>query len=287
MNTPLWAMDPEKPKSCGTNLTMRLLKRVERPLFSCFLPEGRLFKPFSSDAQDVVKKLFARKNVTTVNARLIELEEDAHLKKVATKARLGGLCLFLSKKKCSSPIHYDAYTASSVTQFIDGAIHHAIAIPETLYAEGDFQARPYIHGMIEREIARISQAYSSDDMEVQQFWHNCRWACYSLAAVVAFYIEPRSAIATGPGGFLLESVLRESAELDDESSIDSIAAELAQTTDHLMATLTASTHAHHAQTEMQHAQNKHEDEHYPGSLSLKARRMLHLLIIQDQLKKDK
>lgn len=287
MNLSLWAMvPPEEPTSCGKNLALGVLERVERPLFSYFLPKGRRFKPFSSDTQDVAQKLFANKNITTANARLTLLEEDAQLKAVATKARLGGLCLFLSKKKCSSSIQYDAYTASSVTQFMDGAIHHAIAIPEALYAKSDFEARPCIHGMIEREIARISQAYSSDDREVRKFWHNCRWACYSLAAVVALYIEPRSVIATAPGGLFLESLIWESTELDDESSLDREAAELAQTTDHLMATLTASTHTQHAQTEMQHAQNKYDDENSQGSLSIKAQRMLQLLIMQEQLKKD-
>lgn len=290
MHMPLWAMEqtkePDKPKSCGAKGAIWLVNQVEKPLYACFLPEKRKFAPFSSDSYGVLKPLFEKKHVTIQNVRLTELEEDVHLKDVATKARLGGLCLFLGRKKYSSNIHYDAYTADSIAQFIDGAIQHAIAIPEQLYTQDNELIGMSIHGMIEREIARISWAYTSCDMEVRQFWRNCGWAGYSLAALVMAYFEPYSAIATGPGGLLLESIVRESAEIASEGALDARAAQLAETTDHLVATLTASTHAPNAEKEMQHAENRYKDEQYPVSLSLRAQRILNLLKIQDQLKKD-
>lgn len=282
MNTHLWTMEQLKLKSCVQIEAISLYNAAKRAWTTSSLPNGRTFEPFSHEHQQVVRTLFAAKNSTILDRRLNELEEDAHLKEVAARARLGGLCLFLAKKK-NFLTRYEAYTADSIAQFIDGTIHHAIAIPEALYIQNNDTTQASIHGMIEREIARISQAYSSDDMEVRQFWHNCGWTGYSLASLVGLYLEPLSIIVSAAGGLVLESIVREGTALAGESSLDTQAAELAQTTDHLMATLTASTHIAIAEIETQRAQNKHKNDQYAESLSLRAQRILNLLKAQDQL----
>ncbi len=284
MNTHLCAMEQAKPKSCCQTGALFLYNSVQRAWLTSALPEDRRFAPFSPEKQPVIHTLFATKKIT-IGKRLTKLEENAHLKEVAIRAGLGGLCLFLGSKKHSS-IHYDAYTADSVAEFMDGTIQHAIAIPEAVYAQNNDDAVQIIHGMIEREIARIAQAYSSDDMEVRQFWHNCGWTGYTLVSLAGLYLEPLSIIASGPGGLLLASIVRERAELDCESSLDIKAATLAQTTGHLMATLTASTKSTTAQIERQRAQGKHTNKDYPVSLNLRAQRILDLLQTQDQLEEN-
>lgn len=286
LHAPLMSMEPDKPKSCGEKGAIYLITQFERPLYYCFMPKTCKFTPFTSEDYALALTLFAKKNIILDNTRLIDLEQDAHLQEVAAKAKLGGLCLYLAKKESSS-ICYDAYTAHSIAQFMGGAIQHAIAIPEAVYNnQADEQTSRSINGMIEREIARITQAYSPDDREIKQFWRNCGWTAYSLAALVGCYFEPFSLVATAPGGLLLESIVRESVEIADESALDTKAAELAETTEHLMATLTASTHALNAEKEKQHAETKHKNDDYPVSLSLRAQRILNLLITQEQLKKN-
>ncbi len=284
MNKPVRAMEPEKPKSCGEKGAIYFITQFERPLYYCMMPQKCKFAPFSSEDYTVALTLFANQNVTLGNTRLVDLEENTHLQSVATKAKLGGLCLYLAKK--GNSLQYDAHTAHSIAQFREGSIQHAIAIPEALYEQTDDQIRASILGMIEREIVRITQAYSSDDRAIKQFWRNCGWTAYGLAALIVSYFEPISLVATGPGGLLLESIVRESVEIADETALDTKAAALAETTKHLMATLTASTHALNAEKEIQHAENKRKNAGYSVSLSLRAQRLLNLLITQEQLEKN-
>lgn len=284
----LLGMEDKKPTRCETAMASLLLGgNMERALTAYHLKK-RTFKPFALETFEEAQTLFAKKGIK-VDKICITLQDDPHLVKVAREAQLNGLCI-LSGNIPQESILYDACTGRSVTQFKDGYVYHAIAIPDTICANLDQQKRhPVICGIIEREIARISKAYSEEDGDLTAWKHALytRIPC-GLLALVALYYDPTSLFLSGPLGFLTSSMQQEYTECSIELACDQQAAQLARTTDNLMATLLHSTSSFIiAERDSTYAQQAYEGKSSTcSSMSVRAQRMHNLLQTQECIKKN-
>lgn len=288
-----WTMENsqhrKKSTSCQNWLTSLVLGgALERSLVTAHISAHR-FSPFTQEMHPIALQLFAKKGIALGNARLVDLETDQHLAETAKKADLGGLFILEAKTSKTYTLH-DALTANSITHFHDGIIYHGIVVPTQIYQElhsNKNEQRPILLGMVEREIARIRQSYSENDLEIRELKQNLGWTAYSILAAAAACFEPFTLIATAPLGLALNSVLKEKTEIAHECDLDAQAAELAETTDHLVATLKYSTNNQVINdAEFQSAQRKADDEQYSGFLSLRAQRVCKLLKLQREMKKN-
>lgn len=301
------ALMPQPTTSCASRLSGLLLSgNLERTIVSTCLGKQR-FMPFESERYATVQTLFAQQGISIEDERLTELEQDEHLTTVAQKAKLNSpeskanwLCLYKQSPNDRRNVHLDALTAASVTHFIDGYICHAIALPSTTYElakqeKHEAQTTPtqnkHTHillGMIEREIARISMAYSrNDDGLVQQFKINTQSAGGVLGATaVALLLNPLIVLPFFPCLALLHFVRNESCQISSETKADKKAIELAGTAKHILATVQHSSPSPFtAEINIRSASTALTNNEVPESLNLYALRFYTVLKAQDRLKK--
>jgi hypothetical protein len=279
------SMDKPKKQSCEEQLVTQCVGgNLERALATRSL-KTRAFKPYALETFDEAKINFAKKGVI-ITKILVSLQANEHLVAVATRAKLEGLCIVQNDAKDVDGSVHDAFTGVSITQFKDGFINHAIAIPSLpdRIAEHSAKRLAIVSGIIEREIARISKAYTFEDDELIQWKHKlCTRIPYGICTSVLGFCFPPSLLVSLPLGYLCSSVQREVTQLSLEVATDRHAVELAQRADNLIATLETTN-------ELMHESNIKEAEALKDGnchLSQRVQRIHVLLEAQDELKKTK
>lgn len=235
-----FSMEEEDYKpSCEEQLYKKLAGgNLERMLTAKSIAR-RTFTPFTLENFEEAQVLFAKKGVL-VSKMLLSLQEDPHLVEIAKRAKLNGLCVVENETKEIDGIVHDAFTGVSITQFKDAAIYHALAIPQLPDQINNNPGKRVliVQGIIEREIARISKAYTDEDDELVQWKHMlCTRIPYCIGSSILGFCFPPSLIITVPLGFFGSTIQKEITRFLQEVATDRHAVELAQRSDNLIATL--------------------------------------------------
>ncbi len=223
-----------KHPSCGQSLYTYFSDLALTGFITLNLGKKRFYAPLS---QNDAFKLFAQKNIR-VSKQINNLEQDKHIQQIAAKVGLNKLMIF-AVKDGSDPIKQGACTGTSVTQFCNGTIEHAIGIPQALLdkIENRETRKKVTLGIIEREIARITQAYTVNDLRVQQLKiSGAAFGYFLLSAAIAIY-DPASAFATLPLGLSGTAFLANRYNFINEITCDLKAAELTESHENLLSTL--------------------------------------------------
>lgn len=185
-------------KSCDSGLIETALNGIDRA-FITSSGVKRVFKPASDEC---AQELFKKKNITDT-CKFEALALDAHLLNVAQNAGLNGLAIF-SSENLGERYPMPAITGKSVSEFRpNGKICHAIAVPAWVCRNEDAQVRlSILRGVVEREIVRIQQAYTSNDEELIATKQLALKAGYVIGALVVAYCLPSTLLGSAPLGLL-------------------------------------------------------------------------------------